>query len=126
MKGAPVVPPIYMTATYQFKDSDELIDVVQNRSGYIYSRWDNPSVVEVEKRMAALERYEYALGFSSGMAAITTTIFSQLRKDSRIVGMREVYGGTFQLLYNFLPKLGIGTVDVSCSEMDRIDRKSVV
>ena len=49
MKGTSVIPPVHLTATYKFETSDDLIDVVQNRSGYIYSRWDNPSVVEVEK-----------------------------------------------------------------------------
>ena len=44
MKGKPVIPPVHLTATYQFENSDELIDVVANHNGYIYSRWDNPSV----------------------------------------------------------------------------------
>lgn len=43
-----------MTATYKFDNSDDLIDVVQNNSGYIYSRWDNPSVVAVEEALEAL------------------------------------------------------------------------
>ena len=60
MKGKPVIDPVYMTATYKFDQSDDLIDVVQNRSGYIYSRWDNPSVVAVEKELARLEGYDHA------------------------------------------------------------------
>ena len=72
MKGKPVIPPVYLTATYQFDKSDDLIDVVQNRSGYLYSRWDNPSVMEVEQMLAELEGYDRALGFGSGMAAIVT------------------------------------------------------
>lgn len=63
MKGKPVIPPVHLSATYKFDQSDDLIDVVQNRSGYLYSRWDNPSVVEVEKELAALEGYDKALGF---------------------------------------------------------------
>ena len=55
MKGKPVVDPVYMTATYKFDTSDDLIDVVQNRSGYIYSRWDNPSVAAAEAELAKLE-----------------------------------------------------------------------
>jgi O-acetylhomoserine/O-acetylserine sulfhydrylase-like pyridoxal-dependent enzyme len=46
MKGKPVIHPVHLTAIYQFDKSDDLIDVVQNRSGYIYSKWDNPSVVK--------------------------------------------------------------------------------
>jgi O-acetylhomoserine/O-acetylserine sulfhydrylase-like pyridoxal-dependent enzyme len=41
MKGKPIIPPVHLTATYKFDKSDDLIDVVQNRSGYIYSRGNN-------------------------------------------------------------------------------------
>jgi O-acetylhomoserine/O-acetylserine sulfhydrylase-like pyridoxal-dependent enzyme len=79
MKGKPVIPPVYLTATYQFEKSDDLIEVVQNHSGYLYSRWDNPSVKEVEQMLAELEGYDRALGFGSGMAAITTAIMANIR-----------------------------------------------
>ncbi|UCF92758.1 MAG: hypothetical protein JSW39_00965 [Desulfobacterales bacterium] len=42
---------MFLTATYQFDQSDDLTDVVQNRSGDIYSRWDNPTVKEVENAL---------------------------------------------------------------------------
>jgi cystathionine gamma-synthase len=118
MKGTPVVSPVHLTATYKFDSSDDLIDVVQNRSGFIYSRWDNPSVVEVEKSLAALEGYEHALGFSSGMAAISTSILATLGAEKRIVSTREVYGGTFELLNDLLPNLGMETKFVNCHDMD--------
>ena len=118
MKGKPVIPPVYLTATYQFENSDDLIDVVQNRSGYIYSRWDNPSVVEVEKQLAALEGAEHALGFASGMAAITTAIMAHAKAGDRIVTMREIYGGTFELMNEVLPSLGIETVFRNCWETE--------
>lgn len=120
MKGQSVTPPVIFSATYKFNCSDELIDVVQNRSGYIYSRWDNPTVREVEKLMAELEGYDEALGFSSGMAAITNSILAFTDKGSRVVAMNEVYGGTFQFLYNFLPRLGIETVGVNCDQIDQL------
>jgi cystathionine gamma-synthase len=120
MKGKPIIPPVCLTATYKFDNSDDLIDVVQNRSGYIYSRWDNPTVREAERIMAELEDYEEALAFSSGMAAITTAILTFTRPDSRIVGMNEVYGGTFQFLYDYLPRLGIQTVGINCDNLDQL------
>jgi cystathionine gamma-synthase len=120
MKGKPVIPPIYLTATYKFDNSDQLIDVVQNRSGYIYSRWDNPTICEVERAMAELEDYEEALAFSSGMAAITTSILTFTRPDSRIVAMNEIYGATFQFLYDYLRKLGIQTVGINYDNTDQI------
>ena len=114
MKGSPVIPPVYMTATYKFDNSDELIDVVQNHSGYIYSRWDNPSVVAVENALADLEGYDHALGFGSGMAAITTAVMAHVRRGDRIVTTRELYGGTFELMETILPGFGVETTYVNC------------
>ena len=119
MKGKPVIPPVNLTATYKFDNSDDLIDVVQNRSGYLYSRWDNPSVVEAEKELAAMEGYEKALGFGSGMAAITTAVMAGIKSGSRVLATREIYGGTFELFNNILTKLNIKTDFVNCWETDR-------
>ena len=120
MKGKPVIPPIFMTATYKFDGSEDLIDVVQRRSGYIYSRWDNPSVVEVETALAALEGYERALGFGSGMAAITAAVMAHVRAGDRIVTTREVYGGTYELMDAVLPGFGVSTTFVNCWKTDEI------
>ena len=118
MKGKPLIPPVCLTATYQFENSDDLIDVVQNRNGYIYSRWDNPTVREAEKALARVEDYDDALGFGSGMAAITTSILAFMDANSRIVAMRETYGGTFEFINEYLPRLGIQTVFVNCDNLD--------
>ena len=114
MKGRPVIPPVHLTATYRFDKSDDLIDVVQNRSGYLYSRWDNPSVVEVENALATMEGYEKALGFGSGMAAITTAIMANIKAGSRVIASREIYGATFELLNNILSELNIEVAFVNC------------
>jgi cystathionine gamma-synthase len=119
VKGKPVIPPVHLTATYKFDNSDELIDVVQNRSGYLYSRWDNPSVVEVENELAALEGYDNALGFGSGMAAITTAVLANVKSGSRVIATREIYGGTFELFNDILTKLDIEPVFINCWKTDR-------
>jgi cystathionine gamma-synthase len=123
MKGKPVVPPVYQTATYYFDTSDDMIDVVQNRSGYLYSRWDNPSVRQVEDMLAELETYDHALGFSSGMAAITTAILSHVKSGDRIVSIRESYGGTFELLNKLLPNLGVQTTFKNCWDLEGLFRE---
>ena len=120
MKGKPVIAPVYLTATYQFDKSDDLIDVVQNHSGYVYSRWDNPSVMEAEQRLAELEGYDRALGFGSGMAAISTAIMANIQAGSRIVAMQELYGGTFELLNDVLPTLDVETVFINCRNTEEI------
>ncbi|MGD8293654.1 MAG: aminotransferase class I/II-fold pyridoxal phosphate-dependent enzyme [Desulfobacterales bacterium] len=120
MKGKPVIPPVYLTATYQFDSSDDLIDVVQNRSGYLYSRWDNPSVMEAEQMLAQLEGYDRALGFGSGMAAISTAVLANVQAGSRIVAMRELYGGTFELFNDLIARLDVQTVFINCWDTDKI------
>jgi len=117
MKGKPVIPPVYQTATYYFDKSDDMIDVVQNRNGYIYSRWDNPSVRDTEDRLAELEGYAHALGFGSGMAAITTAILPHVKAGDRIVAIRETYGGTFELLNNVLPAFNVETSFFNCWDL---------
>jgi len=123
MKGIPVVPPVCLTATYKFNNSDEMIDVVQNRSGFIYSRWDNPTVQETEIALAQLEDYDFALGFSSGMAAIATSLFSFLKTGTRVIAQREIYGGTFELIFNYLPRFGVEVVAVNCADQSGIIRE---
>ncbi|UCD77366.1 MAG: aminotransferase class I/II-fold pyridoxal phosphate-dependent enzyme [Desulfobacterales bacterium] len=119
MKGRPVIPPVHLTATYKFDKSDDLIDVVQNRSGYIYSRWDNPSVVEAENELAAMEGYDKALGFGSGMAAITTAMMAHIKSANRVIASREIYGGTFELLNDVLTKLNVEPVFINCWKTDQ-------
>jgi cystathionine gamma-synthase len=119
MKGKPVISPVCLSATYEFECTDDLIDVVQHRSGFIYSRWDNPTVREAESALAEMEGYDDALAFGSGMAAITTSILTFLDRDSRVIAMRETYGGTFAFVHKFLPRLGIEIVDLGCEETDR-------
>jgi cystathionine gamma-synthase len=114
MKGKPVIPPVHLTATYKFENTDELIDVVQNHSGYIYSRWHNPTVVTAENALAQLEGYDKALGFGSGMAAITTAIMAHVQSGCRVIATPEIYGATFEFLNDVLPRLNVETVFVNC------------
>ena len=123
MKGTPVIPPVHLTATYKFDSSDDLIDVVNHRSGYIYSRWDKPSVVEVESAIADLEGYDHAVGFGSGMAAITTAVLSHVQAGDRIVATREIYGGTFELMNDLLPNLGVETAFVNCGNIRQLKQE---
>ena len=120
MKGKPVIPPVYLTATYKFNNSDELIDVVQNRSGYIYSRWDNPTVNEVEKIIAEIEGYQESVSFSSGMAAITTSLLTFIKPGDRIVTLQEIYGESYKFFTGILAKFGVETAQINCDDQDKL------
>ena len=60
--------------------------------------------MEGEQVLAALEGYDRSLGFSSGMAAISTTLLAFLKSGSRVVSTREIYGGTYELFLDVLTR----------------------
>ncbi len=106
MKGEPVVPPIVHSATYRFETTADLIDAVRHRTGYVYSRWDNPTVRETERRLAGIEGTEESVGFASGMAAITTSILAHVGPGDRVAAI-ATYGETVRFLDDFLPSIGV-------------------
>ncbi|MDA8125405.1 MAG: O-acetylhomoserine aminocarboxypropyltransferase/cysteine synthase [Deltaproteobacteria bacterium] len=104
--GARAVP-IYQTTSYVFKDSDHAADLFALKAfGNIYTRLMNPTTDVFEKRIAALEGGTAALAVSSGMAAITLGLLAITRLGDEIVTGNNLYGGTYQLFHNTLPKLG--------------------
>ncbi|MBW3196758.1 trans-sulfuration enzyme family protein [Marinobacter nauticus] len=99
--------PVYNTTTYRFENTADLLDVIEGRSdGNLYTRWGtNPSIQELEQGLAGLENAEAALGFASGMAAISATLLAHGRNGIVCVG--DLYGGTQELLKNHCQALGI-------------------
>jgi cystathionine beta-lyase/cystathionine gamma-synthase len=103
-----VAPPIYQTATFGFRTTEDVIRTVKGESGReLYTRWGNPTTSLLEAKVAKLERGESAVAFSSGMAAITSTFMSLLSKGDHIIAQRSVYGEAFNFINNFLPRFGI-------------------
>jgi methionine-gamma-lyase len=93
---------IVQSTTYWFPEMPD-----GSASGYIYSRYTNPTVEAVEAKIAALEGAERAMLFSSGMAAITSVCLSFLRPGDTLAVQRGVYGGTTALFADVLEGLGI-------------------
>jgi cystathionine gamma-lyase len=119
-------PPIYETSTFRFKEADEVPRAISGERGYVYSRWDNPTVVGLERKVAAFEHGQDGAAFSSGMAAITTSVFTFLKKGVHVLGIRDLYGGTFSMLRDVLPGIGIATDladTTNFGEMERLVRK---
>jgi len=119
--------PIYETSTFGFTKADEVPIAVAGagKRGFVYSRWDNPTVVKLEKKLAALERGGDGAAFSSGMAAVSTSVFAFLKKGHHVLGIKDLYGGTYGLLHDILPGLGLDTelVDTSNTGLERGIRK---
>lgn len=120
--GARAVP-IYQTTSYNFRDADHAAALFAlQEPGNIYTRIMNPTVDVFEKRMAALEGGVGALGTSSGAAAITFAILNIAGAGDEIVSSSSLYGGTYNLFYHTLPKIGVQVKFVDASEPDNFRR----
>ena len=116
-KNGPLATPIYQTSTFEVTDNQE-----QVRATYtdrFYTRYGNPTHTVVECAIAELEGTEAALLFSSGMAAITTSILSLVKAGDHIVAQRDIYGGVTKFLSSWLPKLGVETTFVDTNDIDQ-------
>ncbi len=111
-KGTQAVP-IYQTTSYVFNDSDHAANLFSlAESGYIYTRLNNPTNDVLEQRLAAMEGGVAAVATASGTAAIATTLMVILKTGDHIVASNSLYGGTYNLLANTLPRFGITTTFV--------------
>jgi cystathionine beta-lyase/cystathionine gamma-synthase len=121
--AVPLTTPIYETTTFVFDNAQEVVDYNEGRSSkYLYSRYTNPTVVTVEKKLAALDRAEAALTFSSGQGATTTILMAHLKAGDEIVCSAAIYGGTLHLLQDVLGRFGITPRFVSLEELATPDR----
>jgi cystathionine beta-lyase/cystathionine gamma-synthase len=103
-----VVPPIAQTSLFTFASYDEMVAAYRGEiSRPIYSRGLNPTVRMFEEMLAELEGAEDALGFASGMAAISAAVLSFVSPGDRVVAVRNVYPDAFRLFGTYLPRMGI-------------------
>lgn len=104
----PVATPIYQTSTYRFETSEDAIRYAKgDPSVYVYSRYHNPTVHDVEEKLALMEHGEAAAIFASGMAAITTAILAVTKAGDNIISTPALYGGTYRWMRDELPKQNI-------------------
>src|SRR5580658_6038023 len=101
--------PVTLSVSFGYDDVNQWLDVAQGKArGYIYSRNTNPTVAAFEDKVRDLETAEAATSFSSGMGAISNTLFALLSPGDRVVSIKDTYGGTNKLFIEFLPRFGIG------------------
>jgi len=102
--------PVVHSVSYGYQDLDYWYDVALGKeTGHIYSRNTNPTVDVFEEKMRQLEGAEAATSFSTGMAAISNTLYSLLKPGDRVVSIKDTYGGTNEIFTRFLPRLNIET-----------------
>ncbi|WP_286782970.1 O-acetylhomoserine aminocarboxypropyltransferase/cysteine synthase family protein [Streptococcus sp. UBA4344] len=114
--------PIYQTTSYVFDNAQEGEDLFGlKKPGNIYSRIGNPTVEVFENRIAALEGGVGALATSSGMAAITYAVLGLAHAGDHVVAATTLYGGTFNLLKETLPRYGVTTTFVDVANLEEIE-----
>lgn len=115
----PVVTPIYQTSTFRFQDSSGPMRFAEgDESIFVYTRYHNPTINEVEDRIALLESGEAAALFSSGMAAISTTILAVCKAGDEIVSTPALYGGTYRFFRDSLLNYDIAVKYVDPASLD--------
>jgi cystathionine beta-lyase/cystathionine gamma-synthase len=115
---APLTTPIYETTTFVFDNAQEVVAYNEGRSNkHLYSRYTNPTVIAAEQKLAALDRAEAALVFSSGQGATSTILLAHLKAGDEIVCGAAIYGGTLHLLEDVLAKFGVTPRFVSLEEL---------
>ncbi|CUX49282.1 hypothetical protein G3A56_17505 [Rhizobium oryzihabitans] len=103
-----VVPPLVQTSLFTFSSYDEMVSTYRGEKVRpVYTRGLNPTVRLFEEMLAKLEGAEDALGFASGMSAISSTVLSFVSPGDRIVAVRHVYPDAFRLFGTFMQRMNI-------------------
>jgi methionine-gamma-lyase len=118
-----IKPPVFLTSTFLFRsceDGKKLFDVIGNRApapegqsgGLVYSRYNNPNMELAEDRLALFDEAEASVVFSSGMAAIATTLLAYVRPGDCIAFTKPLYGATGGMIERFLSQFGIAHIAI--------------
>lgn len=110
----PINTPIYASTTFAQDGLAEL------RGGYEYTRVGNPTVTALEKAVAALEGAEYAVAYSSGMAAIDVILRILLKPGDHIVVSNDAYGGTYRLIQQVFTQWGVENTVVDMTNPEEV------
>ncbi|MEE8312959.1 MAG: aminotransferase class I/II-fold pyridoxal phosphate-dependent enzyme [Myxococcota bacterium] len=114
--------PIVQTATYWFRDTQEVIDYQEGRyRSFEYGRYGNPTVRTAEAKLCELEGAEACLISASGMNSITTLLLALLPRDGRIVTTRDCYRRTRQFIGSLLPKLGVEATVIDPADIGALE-----
>ena len=119
-----VNPSITDSATYTFLGAETMVDTFHGETEgcFLYSRHWNPTNRYLSEALAKMEDTESAIVTSSGMAAISSTIFQLCQSGDEVISSRTVYGGTYALFKNFLPRLGIKVRFVNIKDYNAVKK----
>jgi len=118
-----ISPPIYQTSTFAFRNAEHGARLFKNEEeGYIYTRLGNPTINLLASKIALLETAESGFVFASGLAAIFATVMTLTKSGDHILSDSTIYGGTFKLFNNVLPRCGIEVTYVDASRYADLEK----
>jgi len=105
---APVATPIVRSSNFTFSSTEEMKSWAEGKSkAYIYTRFGNPTLAVAEAKIAELEHGEAGLVTASGTAAISSALLAVLQAGDELIATRQLYGGSYRLMRDVLPRMGI-------------------
>ena len=114
-------PPIFQTSTFVFDSIDHANKVMSFESeDYVYTRGNNPTLRLFENKMAELENGVGAVAFASGMAAISSVIFSLLKPDETIIVHKTLYGSSYSVVTELLPRYNMKYKIVDLTNLEEL------
>jgi cystathionine beta-lyase/cystathionine gamma-synthase len=120
--GDAVVPAIAQTSLFTFDSYAQMAETFSGkRARNVYSRTTNPTVTLFEQKIAALEHAEDAIGFPSGMAAISGAVLGLVAPNDRIVCVRHVYPDAYRFFETFLKKFGVAIDYVDGTDLPAVE-----
>lgn len=116
--------PVVHSVAFGYQDLDEWYEIaIHQKPGHIYSRNTNPTVAIFEEKLRLLEGAEAATSFSTGMAAISNTLFAHLSPGDRMVSVKDTYGGTNEIFLNFFPRFKIEAALCDTTDHESIEKE---
>ena len=117
------IPPIFSNSNFLFSKIDGMRSAMNDNNLAFYTRGNNPTTRILEKKIAALEKTENAIGLSSGMAAISTAVLSQVKSGENMISVSRPYSGTEKLFKEVLPNYGIEVTYVDGKNPENFRKK---
>ncbi len=114
-------PPIFQTSTFVFNNIEHANKVMSFESDdYVYTRGNNPTLRLFENRIAELEHGVGAVAFASGMAAISSVLFSLLKPKQTIIVHKTLYGSTYSVVTDLLPQYNMNYKIADLTHLDEL------
>ena len=114
--------PLYVTSSFVFEDAEDMrASFAEEKERNIYSRYSNPNSSEFIEKVCKMEGAQDGFAFSSGMAAVYSTLAALLESGDHVISSRSIFGSTHSLFNNFFPKWNITTSYFPVNDVDGIE-----